>query len=173
MATIIEQPINRSKTKRHAVKVDMTPMVDLGFLLITFFIFTTTLAEPTVTKLSMPKQSNDSVEVNLHTLLTILVDKQNVFVYEGAWGDATAANQVTKSSYDVKSGVGNIIRQKQKQLDQVNKKDDLMIAIKPVSSASYQDVMNALDEMYLNDVKRYGIMQITEPEKSFLLSVKQ
>ena len=48
-----------------------------------------------------------------------------------------------------------------------------MIAIKPVASASYQDVMNALDEMHLNGVKRYGIMQISEPEKSFLLSVRQ
>jgi biopolymer transport protein ExbD len=170
MAAIIEQPISRSKAKKHGVKVDMTPMVDLGFLLITFFIFTTSLAEPTVTKLAMPKQSPDIVEVDRDKFLTILVDRQKVFIYEGDWQDAFAKKRVMKSSYDMQAGIGNIIRQKQRRLAE---KDDLTIAIKPVSSASYQDVMNALDEMQLNDVKRYGIMPVSEPEKVFLLSAKQ
>jgi biopolymer transport protein ExbD len=146
----------------------MTPMVDLGFLLITFFIFTTSLAEPTVTKLSIPKESSDTMEVSKDKLLTILVDKQKVFCYEGAWEDAVAGNNISSTSYNLQTGVGNIIRQKQKNLDAMGKREELMIAIKPVASASYQDVITALDEMYLNDVKRYGIMQITEEEKYFL-----
>ena len=168
MATILPLPSGKTKTKLHAVKIDMTPMVDLGFLLITFFIFTTSLAEPTVTKLIMPKESDVVMPVSKDKLLTILVDKQKVFVYERAWEDAIAANKIKRTTYHFQSGVGNIICQKQKQLDITNERDDLMIAIKPVSSASYQDVMNALDEMQLNNVKRYGIMQITEQEKNFL-----
>ncbi|HUC80529.1 MAG TPA: biopolymer transporter ExbD [Flavisolibacter sp.] len=173
MATIIEQPISRSKTKKHCVKVDMTPMVDLGFLLITFFIFTTSLAEPTVSKLAMPKQDSISMPVQESKLLTLLLDKQKLFVYEGDWIKAKAAGRVIPSSYDVQNGVGNFIRQKQQVLAQNGAQDELMIAIKPVSSASYQDVLNALDEMQLNGLNRYGIMQISDAEKQFLLSAKR
>ncbi len=173
MAAILPQPINRSKTKLHALKVDMTPMVDLGFLLIAFFVFTASLTEPTITKLSMPKEESEPMPVSKDKLLTLLVDKQKVFVYEGAWEEAKAAAQIKKTTYHLQTGVGTIIRQKQKRLDGLNQRDELMVAIKPASSASYQDVMNALDEMHLNDVKRYGIMRLSEPEKAFLLSIQQ
>ena len=173
MATILPLPTGVSKRKFHSVKIDMTPMVDLGFLLITFFIFTTSLAEPTVTKLSMPKEGDEPTLVNKDRLLTILVDRQNVFAYEGMWEEAKAADEIRKTNYHLQTGVGDIIRQKQKRLDAANKRDELMIAIKPLHTASYQDVMNALDEMHLNDVKRYGIMKLTEEETGFLLSQKQ
>ena len=88
-------------------------MVDLGFLLITFFIFTTTVSQPTVTKLSMPAKDQGTIEVAKSKLLTILVYKQKVFVYDVAWTDAAATNRIRKTTYNVKDGVGNFIRQRQ------------------------------------------------------------
>jgi biopolymer transport protein ExbD len=145
-------------------------MVDLGFLLITFFIFTTSLAEPAVTKLAMPKQDSEPMLVARDKLLTLLLDKQKVFIYEGAWEDARASGSILASSYHFQTGVGRLIRQKQKMLAAKGERDELMVAIKPVSSAAYQDVMNALDEMLLNGVTRYGIMQLSGAEKNFLLA---
>ena len=166
MAAIIPQPVGKSKTPLHTVRIDMTPMVDLGFLLITFFIFTTSLMESTKIKLTMPKETGDAVPVFEKTLLTILVDKDKAYVYEGAWAKAMAESKILRTNYNVQTGVGYFIRQKQKSLG--DKRDELMVAIKPLSSANYQDVMNALDEMLVNNVKRYAIIDASKDEKTFI-----
>jgi len=165
MTTILNQSSARSKA--HTVKIDMTPMVDLGFLLITFFIFTTAMTSPTVAKIIMLKDGPD-VPVYEKTLLTILLDKNKVYVYEGAEKKALAAGKIVQTDYHVQTGLGHYIRLKQKQLDASMQKEDLMIAIKPFSSASYQEVINALDEMQINNVKRYAIIKLSEEEKAFV-----
>ena len=170
MATILEAPLNKSKAKWHAAKVDMTPMVDLGFLLITFFIFTTTLMQPAITKLVMPKESKVPMDVSEKTLLTVLVDRDRVIVYDGELNKAITANKLVQTNYDVQTGLGHLIRQKQKNLGSLNQKEELMVAIKPLPSASYQDVINALDEMLINNVSRYGIMNVSEEEKQLIAS---
>src|SRR5438067_10649152 len=75
------------KAKKLSTRVDMTPMVDLGFLLITFFIYTTTMSTPNTTKLNMPKEEKDQskqMEVQKSGLLTILLGKGDaVYYYEG------------------------------------------------------------------------------------------
>ena len=169
MAAILESPLSKSKTKTRAVKVDMTPMVDLGFLLIAFFIFTTTLMEPNVTKLLMPEEGGFQ-HIYAKTLLTAIVDKDKVLIYEGALDKGVGNNKVIQTNYDVKTGLGHFIRQKQKDLESINRKEELMVAIKPLPSASYQDVINALDEMLINKVSRYGIMNPSEEEKQLIVS---
>src|SRR5688500_2538487 len=75
------------KAKKLNTNVDMTPMVDLGFLLITFFIFTATMSTPSTMRLTMPKDDNkpeDLTEVKESAALTIMMGKNNnIFYYEG------------------------------------------------------------------------------------------
>jgi len=75
------------KAKKLSTNVDMTPMVDLGFLLITFFIFTATMSTPSTMRLTMPKDDNkpeDLTEVKQSAALTIMMGKDNqIFYYEG------------------------------------------------------------------------------------------
>jgi biopolymer transport protein ExbD len=75
------------KAKKLSTRVDMTPMVDLGFLLITFFVFTATMSTPTTLDLNMPKDikdPKDQTEVKESGVLTIMLGKNNhIYYYEG------------------------------------------------------------------------------------------
>lgn len=145
----------------------MTPMVDLGFLLITFFIFTTTLGEPRTTRLIMPTDGEPSIIPSSHSL-TALLGKDKVYVYEGTQEEALRNNTVIPATYDVYGGLGRLIRQKQAMLAKKGEKDKLIVLLKPLPSGTYQNVINALDEMQINAVQRYAVVDATGEEKNFV-----
>lgn len=66
---------------RLSTRVDLAPMVDLGFLLITFFIFTTRLSQPMTINLVMP--ANGDIPAS-KTVKLVLEAENRVFYYPGA-----------------------------------------------------------------------------------------
>ena len=107
------------KAKKLSTRVDMTPMVDLGFLLITFFIFTATMNEPTTMDLNMPKDTekeDEQTKTKQSGALTVMLGKNNViYYYEGELapdgsnfktatftaGDNSIRNEIIKKKKDV------------------------------------------------------------------------
>ena len=79
-----KQSVGVKKSKKLSTRVDLTPMVDLGFLLITFFIFTTTMSEPTSMKLNLPKDVKDPkdfMDLKESSVITIIPSKDNQIYY--------------------------------------------------------------------------------------------
>ena len=148
------------KSKKLSTRVDLTPMVDLGFLLITFFIFTTTMSSPTALKLNLPKDTDKPDEQNKlkeSAALTVMPSKQDyVYYYEGL--DPSKLQQ-TKWK-----GIRDIILDKKRRTDP----KDFMVIIKPTQDATYKNTVDMLDEMTIDDVKRYALVDITPDEYKFI-----
>ncbi|HEY5406321.1 MAG TPA: biopolymer transporter ExbD [Ginsengibacter sp.] len=144
------------KSKKLSTRVDLTPMCDLGFLLITFFIFTTTLAEPTAMNLNMPKDTKDpnlENKVKESGSLTLMLGKSNVIYYY--YGSDPTKMQTTGYK-----DLRKIILDKRKSTPA----DDLYIIIKPDKDATYKNAVDVLDEMTINDIKRYSMVDPTPDE---------
>lgn len=80
----------KKRAKKSSTRIDMTPMVDLGFLLLTFFILTTTFNKPQAMQLTMPKKIKDPSELENsnkvaadHTLNVLLTKNNTVYYYFG------------------------------------------------------------------------------------------
>ncbi len=137
------------------IRVDLTPMVDLGFLLITFFILTTSLQEQKEMKLFLPKDSLDSTLVEGSTTLTfILRANDSIGYYDG----------LSKEIKYAKFGsMRNIIMEKQVALVSSHvDKNKLTLIIKPAKESTYQNFIDALDEVSINDCRHYFIAEVEE-----------
>ncbi len=157
---------------KHHLKIDMTPMVDLGFLLITFFVITTELSKPTAMNLYMPADGLP-MDLGKSNALTILLDRNDgIYFYNGDWKEALFSGGITKTNFSGKNSLREVIMKKQHWLDINNKtkegRNGLMLLIKPGAGASYKNVVDALDEATINVVKKYAVVKISAEEISWL-----
>lgn len=155
------------KSKKLSTRVDLTPMVDLGFLLITFFIFTTTMSHPTAMKLYLPKDTDKPEEQNKAKesgALTLILGKDNnVFYYEGIL--APDASNFKSSNFGTgEDGIRNVILRKKASTNL----DDLVVVIKPTRNCTYKNVVDILDEMKINVIKRYALVKIFDVENQLV-----
>jgi biopolymer transport protein ExbD len=99
------------------LRIDMTPMVDLGFLLISFFVITTQLGEPKYMDLYMPADGQ-AQPLGESGALTVLLEKDNtIYYYHGDWETAKKNEAIYKTNYAGEKNIRRIIEEKQKALD--------------------------------------------------------
>lgn len=151
-----------TKGKKLSTRVDLTPMVDLGFLLITFFILTTTLSEQKAMKLNLPQddKAKNPLTTAASKTLNLLLCKNNKVKYYA--GDNLALMQETNYS---PAGIRNIIlQQEQRVAAQFGDRHETVVLIKPTVECTYENIVNTLDEMTINDVQRYVLMDANKEE---------
>ncbi len=188
------------KAKKLSTRVDMTPMVDLGFLLITFFIFTATMSTPTTLDLNMPKDVDDDAkktEVKQSGVLSIMLGKGNqIYYYEGQLEVSEEKNNflqttfkgirdvIIKKKADVianhvhKDEICNPERETAKKKNDPNWQDackdvDFVVIIKPDEEATYKNTVDILDEMTINRVKRYAMVKVLDIEKELIKKTEE
>jgi biopolymer transport protein ExbD len=143
------------RSKKRSTRIDMTPMVDLAFLLLTFFLMTTTFNKPSVMQLTMPEPPEDPAllpELSARNALNIVLAEDNrLYVWGGE--DPSAVS----SDYS-KDGIRKILLEKSRSNPQ------LMVLIKPMDNARYENMVDILDEVEIANISRYAIVEFTDED---------
>ena len=154
----------KKRAKKMSTKIDMTPMVDLAFLLLTFFMLTTTFAKPNVMQLTMPVKKTDDVEdtkIKASQAMTIILGKDNkAYYYFGL--NTPLDKTVPKPELKVTDFSANGIRQV--LLDRQRRQPEPIILIKPTEDSKYKNMVDILDEMNITNQKKYALVKVPKDD---------
>ncbi len=154
------------RSKKLSTRVDLTPMVDLAFLLISFFMLTTSLSKPVAMDLAMPKKDKETKQdVKESKVLNIICDKDDkIWYYEGL---KVAGLKTTDYS---SGGLRQIILNKHKKVTSIHGLDpkgdvETIVLVKLTDDANYKNMVDVLDEIDITKTKIYAIQDISDIEK--------
>ena len=163
MAEVQQQPTGKSprrpRRRKKSTRIDMTAMVDVAFLLLTFFILTSTLAKPSAMSLVMPKSNCDdcSTAVSCEKMMQIyLGENDQVYWYPKC---ETEAMKVTDFA-SVRGDITGMLAANPK----------LIITIKASEDSRYENLVDILDEMKITGAPRYALVDMTQEDKELLSS---
>ena len=173
------------KAKKLSTRIDLTPMVDLGFLLITFFIFTTTMSKPKTMEIMMPTEDSikkeDQTKAKDYCTMTILLSKEHrVYYYIGLADDPLAPPALEVTYFQNRNGIRDALIAHKKKVyeERLNcmpghkAEDEPVIIIKPDFNSQYEDMVNILDEMQINGLNTYAMIDITDVDKGFIAATE-
>jgi biopolymer transport protein ExbD len=188
----------KPKGKKLSTRVDFTPMVDLGFLLITFFMLTTSLNKPKTMELNMPVPDGENTPIKVSQAVTVLLTENNQIMYY--FSDPVTLEPMTPQITDFSDGGIRpmLLRENKKRNKRVDSiqvykdmyklskikesemkarisdikgdKDALIVVIKADDKAKFKNIVDILDEMLICNIGRYAIVDISDPEKELIKS---
>ncbi|UKT63367.1 ExbD/TolR family protein [Pedobacter mucosus] len=136
--------------KKATPRVDMTPMVDLMFLLVTFFILTTSISTPQAMDIVKPDKDDKNenrLELKASKTMTILLGKKD----KVAWYMGEAGK--TAPTFENLSVVDKSIIENRKVADASGIKGEFVVLIKPTSGSTFQNFVDIMDELEILKVK--------------------
>lgn len=150
------------KTKKTSTRVDLTPMVDLAFLLVTFFMMTTTFSKPQTMELNLPireknvKEEEQQKVKDSHTMIIVLGADNAIYSFVGYENP-----DPVKTNYS-KDGIRKLVQEKNASTK------DLVVLIKPMEKSTYKNLVDILDEMSIANVKRYALVDVTPQDDAVI-----
>lgn len=151
----VEGPLASGKKQRPGIVQDLTPMVDVAFLLLTFFMLTTVFSRPQAMEINLP-ESDSPVEIAESNMLTVRV-AQDGGVY---WN--IARNEPERTDMD---GIHDVL------VRQTRANDKLVTLVKVDREANYVSTVDILDELALADVTRFALAPMTTDDVTVLQGV--
>lgn len=150
----------KRRAKRSGFHLDMTPMVDLACLLLTFFMLTTTFAKLQTMEIRMPvAQGPDTPVAGKNALTVILGEKDRVFYFFGFAGDDPELKETDLSS----DGLRSVLLS-----DQVKANQNMVVLLKATETARYKSLVDALDELKITETRKFAVADLQEDDKALL-----
>lgn len=135
----------------------MTPMVDLAFLLLTFFILTTTFLKSNIIPLTMPEPVKDPTQLPLleakNAFNVVLAEHNKIYWWIGLDAPALPTNYS-------KDGIRKIL------LENSKANPELMVLVKPMDKSRFENMVDILDEVRIANIARYAIVEFTAEDKA-------
>lgn len=158
------KPPRDNREKKPAIDLDMNPMVDLAFLLLTFFMLATTFSKPQVMELVMPilpdKEDEEQVQpVKESQALTIILGEND----EVFWFQGITEPEINRAAFSPELS-GQFLQDFSRQVQ------DPVILIKPEENSRYEILIDLLDEIHKVGIERYAITDLTETDRKILAS---
>lgn len=144
----------KKKKKRVSIRIDMTPMVDVAFLLLTFFMLTTVFSKPQTMELNLPPDEKVTVEVAESSLLTLRVDKDGTMFWN------MGSEPLQKVAF-------NDLRTTLIQRNQANPK--LITLVKVHRESNYKMMVDIMDELNLANITRFSLAPMTDKDLQMMV----
>ncbi len=145
------------KGRRLGIRIDMTPLVDVAFLLLTFFMFTTSMSRPQTMEINLPPDDKVKVEIAESNLLTLRVNARG----EMFWNTGIESPK----RLDPKE-----LRKFLKEKSQGNPK--LTTLVKVDREGKYIMLVNLIDELNLAQIQRFSIAPLLDADKALIARVQ-
>ncbi len=191
----------KGKPKKLNLRVDFTPMVDMNMLLITFFMFCTTLSKPQTMDITVPTKDDkelseeDKSKIKESKAVTLLLGEDNIVYYYLGFPDYDNYQSLQKTDYaglrdlllernEVAVRQITALKQKRfrkeiseeelkKQTSEIkSNKDGPVVVIKPTDESTYKNLVDALDEMQICSIGTYALVEMAEGDEYLLENYK-
>jgi biopolymer transport protein ExbD len=186
----------KARAKKQSTHIDMTPMVDLAFLLLTFFMLTTTFGKPKTMEINMPvKPDNPETQQKVNNAMTILLSGDDKIYWY--FGELKPETQLTATNYS-NDGLRKLLLEKNNyafekisqlreqavknnmpdttlkrmEVDVKGEKKALMVLVKADDKAKYKNVVDVLDELNITMVGKYAIVDLGQQEFDLINNFK-
>ncbi|QMU27004.1 ExbD/TolR family protein [Adhaeribacter radiodurans] len=157
----------KKRSKKQSTRIDMTPMVDLGFLLLTFFILTTTFAKPQTMEINMPVKDvkpEEQQALKASNALTLIADeKDQLFWYAGLPDNPTEPG-VQLTDYSA-NGLRKILLDRRSN-------PNLTVLLKQTDKSRYKNMVDMLDEMNITGIRKYAIVDVDPRDTKLIADAK-
>jgi biopolymer transport protein ExbD len=142
----------KKKKRRIGIRLDMTPLVDIAFLLLTFFMLTTTFSLPQVMEITLPPSETKSEVTESSLLLLRLMENGTIF-----WNMGTEAPRALEQ---------NTLRAFLKE--RINTNPNMITLVKVDRKSKYSNMVKIIDELHLANITRYSLAPLLDPDKKIV-----
>lgn len=188
-----EQAAKGSRAIRRRPMIDMTPMVDLAFLLLTFFVLAATLTKPKVIEIIYPDSSGEPSPINEDGAVTLLLghSREQTFYYEGLFrGDST---RLIQTDFSPKQLRAYLFQRNSHTIDEINvlrsdfqqgkisaetyrvqysgivsAKVAPVVVIKTCDDTPYERIISAMDELNLAEIRKRVVQRMSGDEMTLM-----
>jgi biopolymer transport protein ExbD len=147
----------RKKGRRLGIRIDMTPLVDVAFLLLTFFMLTTSMSRPQTMEINLPPDAEAKVEIAESNLLTLRVDESGAIYW------AVGIESPARIPF---ADLRTFLR------DRSAANPKLVTLVKVDRKSKYETMVNIMDELNLANITRFSLAPLLDQDKLLIAKVK-